>query len=983
MIKKTTINFEKAYSRLNSAQKEAVDVIEGPVMVLAGPGTGKTQVLAVRIGKILLETQINPSNILCLTFTETAATEMRNRLISLIGPDAYYVRIQTFHSFCNDVISDYPEIFVHLRASKNVTDVERLGILREIIDGLSGTSILKPFGSPYYYIKDIGKAISDLKREGISPEDYGKIMEKTEVDHDAGNFKKDRETEVNRLIKQQELVGIYRKYSEKMREMEKYDYEDMIVYVVEAFKNNKELLLGYQQKYQYVLVDEYQDTNGSQNEVISLLGNFYDTPNIFVVGDDDQSIFRFQGASLENILFFEKNYPGAKVIVLTDNYRSSQLILDTADSLISHNKLRAVSLIPRVSKKLTAKSKATDEKIEVYELETERSEEYFLASKVKELVDSGVSPSEIAVLFRNNSDAYGLVDLFLRMEIPFKLQAGKNILDDTYINQLVRFIKYLVHPLDNDLYFLLNSGFLNFAASDIDKITHSARIEKLSLWEQIAGEKNFADFVKNIIQWRKDRFNETFAEFFDHLIKESGYLKFVLESDKKEENLNRLNTLFEEIKTLNQNNKLLSAEEFLDYVNALAQDDLPLTENALETDRQGVCLMTVHRAKGTEFGHVFISQCLDRHWSNIRDMNRLPLPIGLLSHEPVEVGRNEEERRLFYVAMTRAKKKIYLTYAKTAGDKDRQTTPAMFLAEIESRFISRPDVSNIETESLERLKTVFLEPIHNQIETDREWVRILLKDYRLNVTDLNNFLKCPRLFYYQSLVKVPGVKSKHQALGTAVHCALRDWILLLRKEIPYSKQKFLSDFNFHLEKEFLGEKEFKEALEFGKKVLSDYFEEFKKSMRRDSLVEYDFSAHQVVIGTVPITGRFDRIDILDPKIRTIRVVDYKTGNPDSKSAELKPGGEYYRQIAFYQLLCEASPKFEYRMKTGQVNFIQKSKKTGDFVNRDFEISQEEINDLKTEIKQVYGEIKSLEFLDTMEEKSCGKCEFCEFFGNNK
>ena len=344
---KTTSKFQQAYKQLNPAQKQAVDTIDGPVMVVAGPGTGKTQVLTTRIANILLQTDTDPSAILALTFTDSAAKNMRQRLAKMIGKTAYYVNINTFHSFCANVIRQHPEYFPIQRDSEPLTDLERYEIHESLLNQVK-LEQLKPLNAPYFFVKDIVSAISNLKREGVSPEKFEQIIadEQQAFDHPQEKLTKveSRRQEKN-LIKWGELLALYCGYQEQLAERQRYDFDDMIALVVQAFQQEELLLLSYQEKLHYFLVDEHQDTNSSQNQVVDLLASYWgDKANIFTVGDPNQAIFRFQGASIENMLGFVDRYAQATVINLNTGYRCSQTIYNAAQTLIGHNQLSQADL---------------------------------------------------------------------------------------------------------------------------------------------------------------------------------------------------------------------------------------------------------------------------------------------------------------------------------------------------------------------------------------------------------------------------------------------------------------------------------------------------------------------------------------------------------------------------------------------------------------------------------------------------------------
>ncbi len=366
--------FKEEYERLNEKQRLAVDTIEGPVMVIAGPGTGKTQILASRIGKILLETDAQPENILCLTYTDAGVVAMRKRLLQFIGPDAYKVNIYTFHAFCNDVIQENLSLF-EKTVLDPVSDLEKIQLYKELIDSFPKGHALKRYrGDVYFEVNNLQSLFSNMKKEGWTAEFINEkideyladlptrdefIYKRKYKEFNAGDLKKEKiEEATERMEKLRAAVGEFDRFQQLMRKKNRYDFDDMINWVINAFEENKNLLANYQEKYQYILVDEYQDTSGTQNKLVELLISYWDKPNVFVVGDDDQSIYRFQGANVENMLDFANHYKeDLLTVVLTNNYRSTQPILDVSKTLINRNDERLVRKIDGLSKDLLSTNK--------------------------------------------------------------------------------------------------------------------------------------------------------------------------------------------------------------------------------------------------------------------------------------------------------------------------------------------------------------------------------------------------------------------------------------------------------------------------------------------------------------------------------------------------------------------------------------------------------------------------------------------------
>lgn len=1043
--------FLALYDQLNTRQKEAVDAIEGPCLVVAGPGTGKTQTLTMRIANILKETQMDPWNILCLTFTESAATAMRERLVSIIGTPAYYVRIHTFHSFCNDVIQEHPEVFALARDWRVLTDVERVRMFERLIDSLPGTSALKPFGAPYLFLKDIAGNIKELKQEGISPEDFGKVLknitsflkmtekqvlvlhklkpkertqaqcerfyeelkkaglaaglpsslmaalyrfkkkfeeklsatdEPKEVSKACTAFKNDIKQWHNRMGRQMpkwhDLRNVYAKYLKLMREKGRYDYEDMVLMVVEKWQSDKELLAEYQEQFQYMLVDEYQDTNGAQNKVVKLLASGQDQPNVFVVGDDKQSIYRFQGASLNNMLEFFEGYRDEVVVVsLEDNYRSQSTVLEVAGSVISHNEELLSRYIPGVTETLTAQSGRAAMPAELHIFNSEEEEDYAVVQQVQTWVREGVPPEEIAVLFRYNRDGQDLLRMMRAAKIPVRLEAGENVLDDKIVQQFLRLLQYVVRKRGDNIL----ADIIQYDWWEIDAVTaltamHAAGVERRSLLDVLRERKEFTSLVQRLADWQKLQANVTLPRLLYEVLNESGLFSTLTE-DSKLESLQHISALMNMGKQMAQANSHVTLEQFLSDIEALQEHGLPLLIEPWLGSEKAVRLMTAHKAKGLEFERVVLTRMNNKHWGNNPMPNKVSLPHGLVRFDVVIASENnEDERRLFYVALTRAKQQVVLTRARH-GASGRETVPSIFVHELGSEHVAVHEHKESEGEVAQRLlESLKPAPVVHSDEV-RQWVKSLLGRYIMSVTHLNNYLECPYKFYVKNVLRVPTVKSKHQALGTAVHVALQEFFAAYIASGKRPVKKFLlNEFERSLTREALMKKEYRDSLAVGREQLNTYYEHYKDDFLKNTVGEYNFRSHGVNVGGVSITGTIDKIEPVDAALKKgakVNVVDYKTGNPERGLRKLKEGGDYHRQLVFYQLLCDESPQFPYKMVSGEVDFVQPSEKKG-FIKKKLTISAGEVAELRETIERVWGEIQELKFFDA--DARCGECEVC-------
>ncbi len=1025
-------HFSQEYKKLNPEQKEAVDSIEGPVMVIAGAGTGKTQTIALRIGKILTDTQVNPNNILCLTFTDNAALNMRDRLISLIGSPAYSVRIATFHAFCNSIIKDHPEYFLKSIAdSQAIDDATKIEIIRQILDSFPFDCPLKNINSPYYYQKEIISALSTLKKENISTSYFKELVKDNAefVDLSQPYYEKLRslratkksETEIISLVHElskkisllvlyqsridyllnlfnQELINltelknelknfiekstinlpkikelslIYQQYQQTLTDKGLYDYEDMILWVIEALKNHSELLSSYQENYQYLLVDEFQDTNSSQMEILNLLTADNDNPNLFVVGDDDQSIFRFQGANIENLKSFYDRYgKKLKIVVLKNNYRSHQLILNSSIDVIDHNENRISLYIKNIDKSLISSKNYDQNPINFFQANTQIEENYWISQKIKTLLSTGVEGKEIAVLYRNNVDVNDLLPFLSQNNINYLRSDTINILDNLKIQQLLTLLKYLADPTNDSLLAqVLSFSFLKFSSLSLYKLFRLVHKEKLSLSDVILDSElltshhfsqKFIDklalFQNDVSKSLKDIQNLPSDEIFNLIIRRFSFLNYVLKS-KDLSLLKQLNSLYSHLKQ-SQTLQKTSLFDWLKKIDLLYENKIALNSPPLESlVDNSIRLMTVHKAKGLEFEHVFIIKALSEKWDKSTDRALIKLPLGItkytLNEDPLE-----EERRLFYVALTRAKQQIYLSYCRL-NDSQREQSASRFITEINPQRIEKISVNpEFEAESLQfsfsprlpRLKsknlTIYLQ---NQLSYH----------YRFNITHLNSYLKCPLCFFFKTILRLPYSKAKAMSFGTAVHGALAYLTQVYKSQNKLiSQEKFVDVFENNLKRENLSENDFNSLLDHGREILSGYYQNYRDSFNGRCLTEHDFKFNNVYLDEIPITGKIDKIEFLSGK--QVNVVDYKTGKPDYKYQQLSPEGDYFRQLVFYKLLCDEAKTFPYKVVSGTIDFIEANKKN-QYIRKNYKITSEDTAKLKSQIVEVFNKIKSLDF----------------------
>lgn len=986
--------FQHVYNRLNPAQKTAVDTIEGPVMVIAGPGTGKTQILTLRIAQILNKAQIDPQNILALTFSESAAFEMRKRLADTIGTPAFRVEISTFHSFCNDIIKNHPESFPNLLSFENITEVEQIELIEKIITGTDLT-LLRPFGDPLFYVKDVLSSINDLKKEGVHAKDVEKGLTEQLADfdkipdlyHEKGKYKGEMKGKYQTLQKQmqktQEFIGVYTAYEDALVTEKKYDFNDMLLGVVTELSKNVSLLLQIQEKYQYILVDEHQDTNATQNQLLELLSNFHEVPNLFVVGDEKQAIYRFQGASLENFLYFQKLYPSAKLIYLDQNYRSQQHILDAAGTMIENNV--SANILP-VKKKLLANAPHILNTVKIVPVPHFFDEYSYIAQDIEKKQKDGTQLSHIAILGRRNTDLVEISRMLQRKNILYALDADGDIFTDRHIQKLLLLLAAIAdNGNDTLLAKALHIDFLEIAPLDVYKLMHSAKLQKKSLYDVLqnhdgivlSSEEHVLAIAQSFSLWKTASVNMPLEDFFVQVVNDSKFKKYMLSLSTRYRTLEKLTGLFEEIKQRSAKNHEYSLEDFLTLIETLKKHHLSLKAATQHTKEEGVRLLTVHKSKGLEFDIVYIVNCFDGRWGSIRKKTkRIVIPWDYLGQQrklAVPFADIEDERRLFYVGLTRARKEVILTYAKEGID-GKEQLPSQFIEELQQDLVEEIDTAVLQEYFLTEREALFDIVINDHIDAkEKEYLKELFLEKGLSPTSLDNFLVCPWQYFYRNLLELPGIKNANLIFGSVIHKAL-EYYVKNKKDTDFSREKVLEVFTYYLMKENLSDVDKKSLLEKGCAILPGYIEEVATTWSdktESELIIRGVKLHDDLL----INGRMDLLEFIDDT--TVKVHDFKTGKPKSKAQidGSKEGSkyQYLRQLIFYKLLLEKYHDGKLKMNEGVIDFIQPDEKKR-YHTETFIIQKEDVAALEATLLDVGNQIATFSFWDkTCENKDCEYC----------
>lgn len=991
--------FKEEFKKLNKAQKEAVGAIDGPVTVVAGPGTGKTKILTLRIANILRETDTAPESILALTYTTAGVISMREKLIEIIGDRAYRVNIFTFHAFCEHIIKEFSFYFESLEGFRVVGDLDRVEIIESIIKKNKFEHLVS-FNDEFSFLTKIANSVLGIKKEGLSPEDFVKKLpvwkkelladEGIYYKKDYGEFKKGsikpaEEEKINKKIKKAEELGqIFEKYQEELEKRGLYDFSDMILSVLSELSKNKNLKADVQEKYQYILVDEHQDTNEGQNELVEFLTDaphLGGKPNLFTVGDEKQSIYRFQGASAETFSRFKNLYKDIKEITLTENYRSTQNILNGARSLIVRiDELKNTAMLHANMRQ--------NNKINVREFSSYKFELLYLAEEIKKKINEGINPNEIAVLYRANKNVSDIKAVFDYCKIPYTIFSKDKILDDPNIANLISILR-VVHNLNDD-HHLGKTLFVNFLGLDaydsvsiLDKAEILRKTEKRHLFSILenkkilkeAGVKNpeaFAKLAKELKVLKLEAHSRDFEDFFKIFLDKIGYLKYLARSTDGHLQLAKLDKFFDEIKRQNASKKNYDLLNFIFFVDSFIKYDLDIKSEDPEII-EGVFLMTAHGSKGREFEEVYIINATRKSWEGRRGDSDIAIPVRQYR------GSREDERRLFYVAMTRAKNNLNISFAKIDDDGHEQEE-SEFLKEIDSEFKKEENMKVFEGENIEKLSVFLNYEKRSASLYEPEYLKKLFFKRGLNVSALNNYLECPKKYLYQNLLRIPSVLTSALKYGNAVDYALNEFFKYSRTEERVGNKKFLLDkFKTGLAKANFTEKEEEKYKERGERALGEYYDKYrsdwtwKVEVQLSPVMNFKLDNGEIL----RLGGKIDKIEYLDRiGSSNVNVVDHKTGKTFSeKTKEEKK--DYERQLVFYSLLLENYGEKNFKINKSVLDFVEKSKGgKGKFEQYSFGVTKKHTEKLKEEINTCAREVLSMEFL----RKGCNKkdCEWCRF-----
>lgn len=1086
-------SFTEQLAALNPAQRQAVETIDGPVLVVAGPGTGKTQLLSMRAANIVHSTDSAPNNILCLTFTDSAASAMRQRLISLMGPDGNKVAVHTFHSFGTEIINQNPEHFYNGARFAPASDMAGYEILREVFENLPHSSPLaRKMNDEFTSLKDARNAISNLKRAGLLPSELLDILSHNELFCDFAEpklrqvfgprlSKKDLpkiaeaateiasfsqppvplETfhslsevcvrELTSALAEAEAVGkttavtawrnrwlekntageyafkdrklskklrslaeVYKKYRARLTESELFDFDDMVSLVAHTLETTPELRFNLQEQYLYIMVDEFQDTNGAQLRLLHALADSpvsEGRPNVLAVGDDDQAIYAFQGAELSNILDFTNRYHDVAVITLTENYRSTGLVLDHARRVITQGTERLETTLRGVNKTLTPHNSSADTTVELHQFETPAGEYQWVADQIDKQLKNGVPASEIAVLARHHKQLIELLPYMHANNLATNYEKRSNVLENPQVRELITLAEVVVYLADRRfdlaeelLPELLSYDFWGVTTKELWQLSLRAFKER-RMWLElmVEGEGKLKQIAEFIIIASHQAQHESLEAMLDILIgaseeqvpnddTENGDLKpsgpreetyvspfrdFYFNEKQLQQNPTAYIDLLGSLRSLRQAatnyrpGETLNLANLLDLISLHERTSTPIVDSGqVKESLSGVTLMTAHKAKGLEFATVFVLSCQDDVWGRRarKHGSSLHFPHNL----PIEpAGENYNDAlRLFFVALTRAKQNLYLSTHQT-NNAGKPSLLAEFLQD-ESLAVTAHDVQ------------VSDGPQNRSLSWEQHWLGIspadqkillqpTLENYKLSATHLNNFIDItrggPQAFLLQNLLRFPQAMSPQQVFGHIVHAVLqRAHTHLSATGERRPLEDIFYDYELQLQRSHLGERETTYLLEKGSDVLHTYLAERYESFKPSQKAERNFYGQNVVVGNARLTGAIDLMEI-DTAAKTATVIDYKTGKSfaswhTTTDAEKIKLHKYKQQLMFYKLLVENARDFSaYKVHKGVLEFVETDEE-GKINQLETTFNADELAAFSKLIAAVWQRIQSLDFPDT-------------------
>lgn len=978
-------------------QQECIQALDGPVMVLAGPGTGKTFTVIQRL-QYMLSKGIEPETILCLTFSETAAAEMKSRLVSQVGDVAKDVDVSTYHAFCNDVILKFPNQFNMDEGVALVDDVTAYCLMRDIFEELKPKHLKTQKGDIYDYVKPAISAVGEIKKTRTTKEQYYNNFRKLSYQglsrEDYLEDKKNKEEKgkpltkkiINGLAKIDELEAkadetwkVYEIYTKRLKEKNYIDYNDMINYVLDEFESDKIFLQGVASKYKYFLVDEYQDTNFSQNQLVFQLARGSSSNNVFVVGDDDQIIFGFQGAQSDNLEKFLMHFSDARVICLDENRRSTQNILDFSYRIMCQDEQRLENNPDfsqfNISKKLTAKSEAVMAKnspIKLFKFDDIDKEKYFIVSEIAKIIQNGqVDLSQIGILVNKNDEAREIAELLKSVGVDSQLKKDKSIFDVEASICLIFYIKALLNPdLHADkLFGLLLCEPFDFHPKDYAFLLEKSRKNKQNFVFNIEQNKNYSwanpesisGFISVYNELKANIFAGSLMDVLTNIIEKIDLMQTYSKVLNNAENIAAIEKITSEAQSFQNLNKSANIVEFMAHFDIAMKEQIEILIETPEDVQNAVQVMTLHSSKGREFEYVFMCGMRADKWEKKRTLsNNIQTPVNKTSFD-----KKSELLRLMFVGITRAKHSLYLTFALKENDKKDPLSEYINsvcqnddLIDFRKIDVDKLGFANNTNECLPKLKFDYKKDFSDDLLKD-------LEKFPLSASSLNDYLDCPRKFLYSRIYKIPVLDSDKKLLnyGSAIHSSLEFATDEALRTGNYPKvEEVIENFSSGLSQmPIVNPIDMEALLQRGQDALQKFYP-FFCSTGVDKLFAIEHKIGKIQVEDAIIIGQMDRVEKNNDD--SYSIYDYKIGN--AKSGKLKD--KQLNQLCFYYLAFEMKG---YPVSQAGIIYVEDFEK-----NYIVQMAESDKNMIKDKILDVHNQIQKLEFAPVCPRQNNESCKRC-------
>jgi len=941
---------------LNPQQATAIQHLQGPLLIIAGAGTGKTTVITERIKYLILEKNILPSQILALTFTDKAAREMEER-VDVAMPYGYtQMWISTFHAFCDRILRNDAHAIGLDPGYRLISQAESILLLKQNIFNM-GLNIFRPLGNPTKFLDALLTHFSRLKDEDVSPKEYLRWAKTQKSTDEKAQYL--------------ELANSYQKYEDLKIKESAMDFSDLISNTLLLFRTRKNILKKYQKQFKYILVDEFQDTNYAQNELAILLAGH--EKNITVVADDDQSIYRFRGAAVSNVLQFKESFASAKVVTLNNNYRSTQTILDASYRLIQHNNPNRLEVVEGIDKKLKSHSIKANKEIELIHETRSEDEADKIALEIKELTEKKYEYKDIAILVRANNHSSSITAALQRHRIPFQFLGPGYLFQQEEIKDLIAYLAFLTNLSDSvSLFRVLSMDILGIPYIELNYLLNYAKRKNLTLFEALSDVNQ--TFLKPKTQEKLTNFRDMAARHLEKSKKDTGgqILYYFLVDSKLFETLNSTDSVKEErrvqniakffdriksFETEHLDSNIFTLYEWLNLM--LSMGDSPTAADVDVKDRNVVNILTVHSSKGLEFKVVFMVNLVNDRFPSRDRSEKIPLPEGILKEKlsPDSDFHLEEERRLFYVGMTRAKERLYFTAANYYGTGKRPRKLSPFIYDAIPELLKTETKNKTQQLSLPEILSVYQE------KTEVKEEKLPLKISYITFSNLQMFDICPLHYKAKVIFNLPTPTAAVQSFGISIHNTLYNLYKQISEGATPSLERLLEIFKQEwISEGYDGKKHEQERFSQGTKILKEFYKKELKTSTKTLALELPFSF--VLKNGVKVFGKIDRID---KKGKGIEIIDYKTGADNPKADRA-----HRLQLAMYALAA-TKVKDEILNRrpediTLTLHFLEgNTKKTMNF-------KQEDLDKLESELVDKIAEIEKSDF-------KCSKnvlCLNCEY-----